>query len=235
MSQLESISTIQLLQQTVEVPPPSQFPDGVDEAPLVCQSQVPISTTALKTVEVSQFQSLDRVHDGVRPPAWSARRASSCTQRQAAGIPFSLTDTATAGSPFPVAPRSFPVRRGFVNPAGARPPTTTRVRVAAALQQRLQDKKEDAWELFQRQQSWRPKERDEFEKEYRRKVTRQPEHSPFGPDEREEKSLQELGGRVAQERSGGQNEGSQRKSEDGGRGHSLTKARGMVQTRGPPT
>ena len=41
-----------------------------------------------------------------------------------------------------------------------------------------------------------------------------------------------VGGRVVQVRSGGRpNEGCQRKAEDGGRGLSLTKARGMAQTR----
>ena len=89
----------------------------------------------------------------------------------ATGSPFSLTVTATTGSPLPVAQSSLPARRGFVNLAGgfrgARPPASARVREAAALRQRLQDKKEEAWELFLRQQSWRPNERDEFEKEYR--------------------------------------------------------------------
>ena len=111
------------------------------------------------------------------------------------GSQFSLTVKATAGSPSPGTQRSLPARRGFVNLAGVfrgvRPTVTARVSEASALRQRLQDKKEDAWELFQRQQSWIPKKRDEFEREYRRKVTRQPEHFPFGPDEREEKSLQE--------------------------------------------
>ena len=40
-------------------------------------------------------------------------------------------------------------------------------------------------------QSWRPKESDEFEEESKRKMMRQPEYPPFGPDEREETSLQE--------------------------------------------
>ena len=68
--------------------------------------------------------------------------------------------------------------------------------------------------------------RDEFEKEYKRKVTRQPGHSPFGLDERE--VFARMGGRVAQESTGGRpNEGSQRKAEDGARGCSIPKVRGM--------
>ena len=55
--------TIQQAQQTVEVPPQSQFPDGVDEVPLAWQRQVPIISTAQKTVDVLHIQSFDRVHD----------------------------------------------------------------------------------------------------------------------------------------------------------------------------
>ena len=57
--------------------------------------------------------------------------------------------------------------------------------------QRLQDKREEAWQLFQRQPSWGPKRREDFEREYKQKVSAGPLYSPFGSDKREEKSLQE--------------------------------------------
>ena len=57
--------------------------------------------------------------------------------------------------------------------------------------QRLQEKKEEAWELFQRQPGWGPKGRKDLEREYKEKGKAEPLYSPFGSDKREEKSLQE--------------------------------------------
>ena len=57
--------------------------------------------------------------------------------------------------------------------------------------QQLQDKKEEAWELFQRQPNWGAKRREDFEREYKQKVVTEPLYSPFASDKREEKFLQE--------------------------------------------
>ena len=58
--------------------------------------------------------------------------------------------------------------------------------------QRLQGKKEEAWELFQRQPRFGAARREEFEREYEQKVTTKM-RSPFdlGPPDVDEKSLQE--------------------------------------------
>ena len=68
--------------------------------------------------------------------------------------------------------------------------------------QRLQEKKEEAWQLFLRQPSWGPKRREDFEREYKQKVTAGPLYSPFGSNKREEKSLQEWVRQVARDSSG---------------------------------
>ena len=54
--------------------------------------------------------------------------------------------------------------------------------------QRLQDKKEEAWELFQRQPRLGATRREEFEREYKQKAQK---YSPFGSSSADEKSLQE--------------------------------------------
>ena len=51
--------------------------------------------------------------------------------------------------------------------------------------------KGEAWQLFLRQPSWGPKRREDFEREYKQKVTAGPLYSPFGSNKREERSLQE--------------------------------------------
>ena len=54
-------------------------------------------------------------------------------------------------------------------------------RARAEETQRLQDKKEEVWEnLFQRQPRLGPNQREEFEREYKQKVTTGPKYSPFG-------------------------------------------------------
>ena len=63
-----------------------------------------------------------------------------------------------------------------------------RWRIRAEAKQRVEDKKEEAWELFQRQPGWGPKGRKDFEREYKEKVKAEPLYSPFGSDKREEKS-----------------------------------------------
>ena len=57
--------------------------------------------------------------------------------------------------------------------------------------QRLQGKKEEAWELFQRQPRLGAARREEFEREYKQKVTTK-RFSPFdlGPPDADKKSLQ---------------------------------------------
>ena len=45
-------------------------------------------------------------------------------------------------------------------------------RKRAEIKKRLQDRKEEAWQLFRTQAGLRPKLREEFEREYTRKVTR---------------------------------------------------------------
>ena len=67
-----------------------------------------------------------------------------------------------------------------------------RWRIRAEAKQRVEDKKEEAWELFQRQPGWGPKGRKDFEREYEQKVTTK-RFSPFdlGPPDADEKSLQE--------------------------------------------
>ena len=65
-------------------------------------------------------------------------------------------------------------------------------RTRAEAKQRLEDKKEEAWELFQRQPGWGPKGRKDFKRAYEQKVTTK-RFSPFdlcSPDA-DEKSLQE--------------------------------------------
>ena len=64
-------------------------------------------------------------------------------------------------------------------------------RKRAEIKQRLQVRKEEAWELFRRQAGLRPKLREDFEREYTRKVTRCDSSSPFSNSESEEKSLRE--------------------------------------------
>ena len=64
-------------------------------------------------------------------------------------------------------------------------------RKRAEIKQRLQDRKEEAWELFRRSAGLRPKLREEFEREYARRVMRGSSYSPFGNSESEEKSLRE--------------------------------------------
>ena len=64
-------------------------------------------------------------------------------------------------------------------------------RKRAEIKQRLQDREEEAWELFRRQAGLRPKLREEFEREYARRVTRVSSSSPFSNSESEEKSLRE--------------------------------------------
>ena len=59
-------------------------------------------------------------------------------------------------------------------------------RKRAEIKQRLQDRKEEAWELFRR-----PKLREEFEREYTRRVMRGSSSSPFSNSGSEEKSLRE--------------------------------------------
>ena len=106
----------------------------------------------------------------------------------------------------------LPAGKGFFNLAGGfrggRPRSVTRApstrprgqnwtngevqrRRLAEEKQQLQDKKEEAWELFQRQPGWGPKGRKDFEREYKEKVKAEPLCSPFGSDKREAKSLQE--------------------------------------------
>ena len=72
--------------------------------------------------------------------------------------------------------------------------------------QRLQGKKEEAWELFQRQPRFGAARREEFEREYKQKVTTKM-RSPFdlGPPDADEKSLWEfvnklLGNALAEDR-----------------------------------
>ena len=64
-------------------------------------------------------------------------------------------------------------------------------RKRAEMKQRLQDRKEEAWELFRRSAGLRPKLREEFEREYTRRVTGGSSSSPFSNSETEEKSLQQ--------------------------------------------
>ena len=64
-------------------------------------------------------------------------------------------------------------------------------RKLAEEKQQLQDKKEEAWELFQRQPNWGSKRREDFEREYKQKVMTEPLYSPFASSKREEKFLQE--------------------------------------------
>ena len=91
--------------------------------------------------------------------------------------------------------------------------------------QRLQDKKEEAWQLFQRQPSWGPKRREDFEREYKQKVSAGPLYSPFGSDKREEKVLAGMGRQVARGRSGRRpKEGSQGMPENGTRRFQLPKS-----------
>ena len=59
-------------------------------------------------------------------------------------------------------------------------------RKRAEIKQRLQDRKEEAWELFRR-----PKLREEFEREYTRRVMRGSSSSQFSNSGSEEKSLRE--------------------------------------------
>ena len=67
-----------------------------------------------------------------------------------------------------------------------------RWRKRAEEKQRLQGKKEEAWELFKRQPRFGAARREEFEREYKQKVTTKM-RSPFdlGPPDADEKSLQE--------------------------------------------
>ena len=67
-----------------------------------------------------------------------------------------------------------------------------RWRKRAEEKQRLQGKKEEAWELFKRQPRFGAARREEFEREYEQKVTTKM-RSPFdlGPPDVDEKSLQE--------------------------------------------
>ena len=67
-----------------------------------------------------------------------------------------------------------------------------RWRKRAEEKQRLQGKKEEAWELFKRQPRFGAARREEFEREYKQKVTMKM-RSPFdlGPPDTDEKSLQE--------------------------------------------
>ena len=67
-----------------------------------------------------------------------------------------------------------------------------RWRKRAEEKQRLRGKKEEAWELFQRQPRLGAARREEFEREYKQKVTMKM-RSPFdlGPLDADEKSLQE--------------------------------------------
>ena len=67
-----------------------------------------------------------------------------------------------------------------------------RWRKRAEEKQRLQGKKEEAWELFKRQPRFGAARREEFEREYKQKVTMKM-RSPFdlGPPDADEKSLQE--------------------------------------------
>ena len=64
-------------------------------------------------------------------------------------------------------------------------------RKLAEEKQQLQDKKEEAWELFRRQPNWESKRREDFEREYKQKVVTQPLYSPFASSKREDKFLQE--------------------------------------------
>ena len=58
--------------------------------------------------------------------------------------------------------------------------------------QRVEDKKEEARELFQRQPGWGPKGRKDFKREYEQKVTTKRFSSfDLGPPDADEKSLQE--------------------------------------------
>ena len=65
--------------------------------------------------------------------------------------------------------------------------------------QRVQDKQEEAWELFQRQSSQGPKRREDYELEYREKVAEGSLYSTFGSDWREEKILQEWVGKLLED------------------------------------
>ena len=66
-----------------------------------------------------------------------------------------------------------------------------RWRIRAEAKQRVEDKRDEAWELFQRQPGWGPKGRKHFEREYEQKMTTK-RFSPFdlGPPDADEKSLQ---------------------------------------------
>ena len=67
-----------------------------------------------------------------------------------------------------------------------------RWRIRAEAKQRVEDKKEEAWELFQRQPGWGPKGRKDFEREYEQKVpTKRFSLFDLGPSVADEKPLQE--------------------------------------------
>ena len=129
---------------------------------------------ALTAEQAAQLEQKVSVVCDHPPGVHNEPAAAPSAMPQVAGSPFSLSDTATVGNPFPATRGPFSRERGVVNFTGgfrgARLPAATRSQEAAALRQRRQDKKEEAWELFRRQASLTSKQRDESEQEYRRKV-----------------------------------------------------------------
>ena len=103
-------------------------------------------------------------------------------------------------------------------------------RTRAEAKQRLQDKKEEAWELFQRQPRLGAARREEFEREYKQKAQKVLTFW-FFPCGR--KGSASVGGGSAQSRSGARlKEGSQRVAEHGAGGFQLPKTSSMGEDMG---